>query len=213
MKRDQTMIEKIFSRASGKDVFAGDYAWLKLNLVAMRDFGGPNVVQEYRSAFGDRKIFNKDQVAVTFDLHIPPRDEKVAVNQQLLRQFAKDQGAKLFDVNTGIGQHILMESGMVKPWDVIIGTDSHMNLLGAVGAAGFGMGTTDVAGAMYKGSLWFRVPETIKMVLNGTMPAAISSKDIILHILSVVRTDGALHKAIEFTGEAVLKMPFHDRIN
>ncbi|OGC41947.1 hypothetical protein A2Y85_06420 [candidate division WOR-3 bacterium RBG_13_43_14] len=212
MKRDQTMIEKIFSRASGKDVFAGDYAWLKLNLVAMRDFGGPNVVQEYRLAFGDRKIFNKDQVAVTFDLHIPPRDEKVAVNQQLLRQFAKDQGAKLFDVNTGIGQHILMESGMVKPWDVIIGTDSHMNLLGAVGAAGFGMGTTDVAGAMYKGSLWFRVPETIKMVLNGTMPAAISSKDIILHILSVVRTDGALHKAIEFTGEAVLKMPFHDRI-
>ena len=212
MKKDQTMIEKIFSRASGKDVSAGDYTWVDLGLVAMRDFGGPNVIQEYQSAFGDRPVFDRERVAITFDLHIPPRDEKVARNHQLLRKFAKEQGIRLFDVNTGIGQHILLEQGLIKPWDVVIGTDSHMNLLGAIGAAGFGMGTTDVAGAMYKGSLWFRVPETIKIGIKGEMPAAVCSKDIILHILNEVKTDGALYKAIEFTGETIVNMDFHDRI-
>ncbi len=212
MKKGQTIVEKIFSRASGKDIYAGDYAWLKLNLVAMRDFGGPNVIQEYQAAFGDQRVFNKDRVAITFDLHIPPRDEKVAANQQLLRKFAGKQGVRLFDVNTGVGQHILMEHGLVKPWDVIVGTDSHMNLLGAVGAAGFGMGTTDIAGAMYKGSLWFRVPETVKMIIDGILPPAVSAKDIILNILHEVKTDGALYKAIEFTGRAISSMSLHDRI-
>ena len=76
---------------------------------------------------------------------------------------------KLFDIDTGVGQHILFESGLAKPWDIIVGTDSHMNLLGGVGAAGFGMGTTDIAGAMYKGELYFRVPPTIKIEVTGVL--------------------------------------------
>jgi homoaconitate hydratase family protein len=207
-----TIIEKIFSRKAGKEVRPGDFVWADLSLVAMRDFGGPNVVQEYKDYFGEHPVFNTRRVAITFDLHIPPRNEQVARNQRILREFAAQQNITLFDVNTGIGQHILFEHGFVKPWDIIVGTDSHMNLLGAFGAAGFGMGTTDIAGAMYKGKLWFRVPETIKIVVRGRRDRFVTAKDVILNILKQVTTSGALNRAIEFSGEAVEHMNYAERI-
>jgi 3-isopropylmalate/(R)-2-methylmalate dehydratase large subunit len=208
----QTLIEKIFSRAAGKVVRPGDYVWVNLDLVAMRDFGGPNVIGEFEAAFNDSPVFDPEKVAITFDLHIPPRNEMVAVNQKTLRDFAVRQKVHLFDVNTGVGQHILLEHGLVKPWDVIIGTDSHMNLLGAVGAAGFGMGTTDIAGAMYKGTLYFHVPETICIDIRGTLQPRVNAKDVILDVLGTMKTDGALNRAIEFTGTAVERMTLEQRI-
>ncbi|MEO0106882.1 MAG: aconitase/3-isopropylmalate dehydratase large subunit family protein, partial [candidate division WOR-3 bacterium] len=207
-----TIIEKIFSRASGKKVKPYEYIWANIDLVAMRDFGGPNVVQEFKENFGDAKVFDKNKVAITFDLHIPPRDEKVAKNQQILRNFAREQGIRLFDVNTGIGQHILLENGLVKPGEIVVGTDSHMNLLGAVGTCGFGMGTTDIAGALYKGRLWFRVPPTIKIVVNGILKYPLTAKDLILYILRHLTTSGALNRAIEFTGETIQMMNVSERI-
>jgi homoaconitate hydratase family protein len=190
----------------------GDYIWADLNLVAMRDFGGPNVIGEYENYYGDHPVFDPRKVAITFDLHIPARNEKVAQNQKILRDFARRQGTRLFDVNTGVGQHILLEGGLVKPGDVIVGTDSHMNLLGAVGAAGFGMGTTDVAGAMYKGRLWFRVPKTIGIVVKGKFREHVSAKDLILHIVRHIGTSGALNKAIEFSGETIDGLNMAERI-
>ncbi len=207
-----TIIEKIFSRASGKAVCPDEYIWANIDLVAMRDFGGPNVVQEYQENFGDAPVFDNKKVAITFDLHIPPRDEKVAKNQQILRQFAQKQGIRIFDVNTGIGQHILMENGLARPGTIIVGTDSHMNLLGAVCSAGFGMGTTDIAGAMYKGKLWFRVPRTIKVVVNGILKYPLTAKDVILYILKNLGTSGALNRAIEFDGDAIIMMNLSERI-
>jgi homoaconitate hydratase family protein len=208
----KTLIERIFSKGAGKDVRPGEYVWVKLDLVAMRDFGGPNVIDEYIAAFGDSPVFHPQRVAVTFDLHIPARNEKVAVNQKTLRDFADAQGLHLFDVDTGVGQHILMERGLVKPGDIIVGTDSHMNLLGALGAAGFGMGTTDIAGAMYKGMLYFRVPETIQIKIDGVLKTRVTAKDVILYILKHMKTDGALNRAIEFTGTCVSHMNLAQRI-
>lgn len=207
-----TIIEKIFSRGAEKDVKPGDYVWVNLSLVAMRDFGGPNVIQEYQGIFCKHPVFDKKKVAITFDLHIPARNEKVAVNQKILRNFTDEQGVRLFDVNTGVGQHILLENGLVKPWDIIVGTDSHMNLLGAVSAAGFGMGTTDIAGAMYKGKLWFHVPQTIKIIIKGKLSDFVCAKDVILYILKKLKTDGALNRAIEFSGDAVENMNLDERI-
>jgi 3-isopropylmalate/(R)-2-methylmalate dehydratase large subunit len=207
-----TIIEKIFARASGREVRPGDYIWAKLDLVAMRDFGGPNVVGEYETHYGNQPVFDPQSVAITFDLHIPARSEKVAQNQKILRDFARRQGTRLYDINTGIGQHILLESGLARPGDVIVGTDSHMNLLGAVGAAGFGMGTTDIAGAMYKGKLWFRVPGTLKIVVNGTFKEHVSAKDLILHVVKNIGTSGAINKAIEFVGEAIQGLDLAGRI-
>ncbi|MEO0095520.1 MAG: aconitase/3-isopropylmalate dehydratase large subunit family protein [candidate division WOR-3 bacterium] len=207
-----TIIEKIFSRACGKKVKPDEYIWANVDIVAMRDFGGPNVVQEFEGNFNNAPVFDNKKVVITFDLHIPPRDEKVARNQQILRRFAREKGVKLFDVNTGVGQHILMENGLIKPWHIVIGTDSHMNLLGAIGAAGFGMGTTDIAGALYKGKLWFKVPRTIKIIINGILKYPVTAKDVILYILKNLTTSGALNRAIEFTGETIKMMSFDERI-
>ncbi|MEW6684958.1 MAG: aconitase/3-isopropylmalate dehydratase large subunit family protein [Candidatus Edwardsbacteria bacterium] len=208
----QTIIEKILSKASGKQVKVGERIWAKLDLVTMRDFGGPNVVQEYKSAFGNKLVFDGKKVAITFDLHIPPRDEKVARNQQICREFVRETGAYLFEVNTGVGQHILFEQGLVKPWDVIVGTDSHMNLLGVFGAFATGVGTTDIAAGLAYGKLWYKVPETHKYIIEGELPKWTSAKDVILHTLKEVRTDGAIYKAIEFTGSTVEKMSLAERI-
>jgi len=208
----QTIIEKILSKAADRDAAVGERVWAKLDLVAMRDFGGPNVIQEYRENFRNKKVFDGRKVAITFDLHVPARDEKVAQNQKLCRDFAQEQKTHLFDVNTGIGQHILFEHGMVKPWDVVIGTDSHMNLLGVFGAFATGVGTTDIVAGMAYGKLWFRVPETIKIAVTGRLRGSTCAKDVILHILKQIRADGAIYKAIEFTGPTVDSLDLAGRI-
>ena len=209
---NMTLIEKIFSNASHSKVRPGDYVWVDLSLVAMRDFGGPNVIGEYENCYGSHPVFDPQKIAITFDLHIPARNEKVAQNQKILRDFAHHQGVRLFDVNTGVGQHILLENGLVRPDDVIVGTDSHMNLLGAVGAAGFGMGTTDIAGAMYTGKLWFQVPGTISIIVKGKLKEYVSAKDLILYIVKKMGTSGALNRAIEFSGETIQNMNLAERI-
>lgn len=209
---NQTIIEKILSKAASKRVQAGDRVWAELDLVVMRDFGGPNVILEYKERFGNRRVFNPDKVAFTFDLYAPARDEQVAANQAECREFADEQGIKLFDVWNGIGQHVLLENGRVKPWDVIIGTDSHMNLLGSVGAFATGVGTTDIVGGLCSGKLWFRVPPTIKVIINGELGEQVTSKDLILFILKKLGTDGALYHSIEFTGSTVRTLDLAGRI-
>jgi 3-isopropylmalate/(R)-2-methylmalate dehydratase large subunit len=208
-----TIIQKIIARASGNDeVAVGDKVWCDIDLSAMRDFGGPNVVLDYREAFGDRPVKDPSKVAITFDLHLPARDAKVASNQRLLREFAAETGVHLFDVETGVGQHTLLEAGMVRPFDVIVGTDSHMNLLGAVGAFATGTGTTDLVASMATGKLWFRVPETHRFTVEGMFRDTVCAKDLILHVLKDVGTNGLLYKAVEFVGPTIEPMNLASRI-
>jgi len=210
---DMTIIQKIIARASDNDeVAVGDKVWCAIDLAAMRDFGGPNVVLDYREMFGDRPVNDPSKVAITFDLHLPARDVQVANNQKLLRDFAEQTGVHLFDVETGVGQHTLLENGMVRPYDVIVGTDSHMNLLGAVGSFATGVGTTDLVAAMATGKLWFKVPETHKFVVEGNFGDKVGAKDLILHVLKDVGTDGLLYKAVEFEGPTIDRMDVAARI-
>jgi len=209
----QTVIQKIIARAASKKaVAAGDKLWCRVDLSVMRDFGGPNVILDYKEAFGDRPLVHPKQVAITFDLHLPARDTTVATNQRALREFAKASGALLFDIETGVGQHNLLEEGHVRPYDVIVGTDSHMNLLGAVGAFATGTGTTDLVASMATGKLWFRVPDTHLYTVTGRFGRRVGAKDLILHILSEVKTEGLLYKAVEFQGPTVDRMDLSGRI-
>ncbi len=208
-----TIIQKIIARAAGQDeVAVGDKVWCTIDLSAMRDFGGPNVVLDYREAFGDKPVKDATKVAITFDLHLPARDAKVASNQRLLREFAAETGVHLFDVETGVGQHTLLENGLVRPYDVIVGTDSHMNLLGAVGSFATGVGTTDLVASMATGKLWFRVPETHRFTVDGVFRDTVGAKDLILHVLKEVGTNGLLYKAVEFGGPTVGPMDLASRI-
>ncbi len=198
-----TIIERILSNKVGREVHIGERIWVPLDLVTMRDFGGPNAILEYKENFGDAPLFDPAKVAITFDLHIPPRNEKVARNQQICREFAKATGARLFDINQGIGQHILWEHGMVQEGDAIIGTDSHMNLLGAFGAFASGVGTTDIVAGMRYGKFWYRVPKTIKIKLRGKSKKFVGAKDVILWVLKNLGTDGAINRAVEFSGDII----------
>ncbi|RLF46434.1 MAG: homoaconitate hydratase family protein [Thermoplasmata archaeon] len=208
-----TIIEKILARASGKKtVSPGDKVWANVDLVAMRDFGGPNVILKYKEEFGDAPVFDPNKVAITFDLHIPPRQIKEANNQKICREFVEEKGIHLFDINNGVGQHTLLEHGMVKPYDVIIGTDSHMNLLGVAEAFSTGVGITDIVAAMRYGKLWYRVPETVKINISGKLKEFVTPKDIILHLVGELGTDGLSYKAVEFEGETIENMGIDGRI-
>ena len=209
----KTIIEKILSEHSGQDAWAGDRVWADLDLAVVRDFGGPNVVLEYEKQMGDKPVWDPRKIAMTFDYQAPAKVVQVANNQRICREFADKHGVPhVFDVNAGIGQHVLLEHGMILPGGVVIGTDSHMNLLGAVGSFSSGMGTTDVAAAWATGRLWFRVPETIKITLKGTYDYPASAKDLTLFLLSKIDSSKAIYKALEFYGQPIESLSLAGRL-
>jgi 3-isopropylmalate/(R)-2-methylmalate dehydratase large subunit len=209
----KTIIEKILTRACKGEVKAGDRIWAEVDLAVVRDFGGPNVVLEFEEFTKGGKVKDPDRIAMTFDYQAPAKDLKVAQNQALCREFARKQGIKnLFDVNTGIGQHVLLEKGMIKPGSVVVGTDSHMNLLGSVGSFASGAGTTDVVAAWYSGQLWFRVPETIKVTVKGRYKEPISAKDLTLYLLKEIGTDKLNYKSVEYYGETIDSLSLAGRL-
>lgn len=209
----KTIIEKISSKASGKDVYANDRVWAEIDLAVIRDFGGPNVVLEFDEFTKCGKVKDPDKIAITFDYQAPAKDLKVAQNQALCREFAQRQGIRnLFDVNWGIGQHVLLEKGLIKPGSVVIGTDSHMNLLGAVGSFSSGVGTTDIVAAWYSGKLWFRVPETIKVTFKGRYKEPTSAKDLTLKFVKEIGMDKPNYKSLEFAGEPIENLSLAGRL-
>jgi 3-isopropylmalate/(R)-2-methylmalate dehydratase large subunit len=213
MSRNKTVIEKILSRASGKDVSANDRVWAKVDLAVIRDFGGPNAVLEFDKFTNKGRVKDPDKIALTFDYQAPAKDMKVAQNQVLCREFAKRQKIKnLFDVNWGIGQHVLLEQGMIRPGSVVIGTDSHMNLLGSVGSFSSGVGNTDIVAAWYSGKLWFRVPQTIKVVFKGKYKEPVSAKDLTLKFIKEIGTNRANYKSLELTGEPIDNLSLAGRL-
>jgi len=211
--KGQTIIEKILTTASGKEVFTNDRIWADVDLAVIRDFGGPNAVLEFDKFTHNGKVKDPDKIAITFDYQAPAKDMKVAQNQVLCREFAKRQGIKnLFDVNWGIGQHVLLEKGMIKPGSVVVGTDSHMNLLGAVGSFSSGVGNTDIVAAWYSGKLWFRVPETIKVIFKGKYKEPVSAKDLTLKFIQEIGMDKANYKSLEFYGEPIDNLSLAGRL-
>ncbi len=210
----KTMIEKIMKRAAGKEIKIGDRVWCNIDLSTARDFGGANCVLQFEEVTEKKgKVWNPDKVAFTFDLQAPSHSEKVSVNQKIIRDFAKQQGIKkVFDINWGIGQHVLLEHGLVKPGDVILGTDSHMNLLGAVGAFATGVGNTDIVASWFEGTNWFRVPETMKVTVNGSFKKGVCMRDLLTHIVGTLGADGMFFMAVEFYGDTIERASLADRI-
>jgi 3-isopropylmalate/(R)-2-methylmalate dehydratase large subunit len=200
----KTVIEKILSRAAGRDVEPLDRVWVDVDLAVVRDFGGPNVVLEYEKHFGDTPPADPAKIAMTFDYQAPAKVTKVAENQAICRKFAAKHGIEsLYDVNRGIGQHVLLEDGRIHPGQVVVGTDSHMNLLGAVNCFATGCGTTDLVAAWRTGRLWFKCPPTLKVVVTGEYSYPTSAKDLTLFLINKLGTDLPNYRAIEFSGEAI----------
>ena len=208
----KTLIEKILSTHTEDAVKPGEIVWIDLDVISARDFGGPNVVKHYEREYDGTPPKNPESIFFTFDLVAPPKTIKYANNQQICRELARKFGIKVYDVDMGIGTHILFEEGHIFPGSSVIGTDSHMNILGAFLSFGQGMGDVDVAFAFKTSKTWFEVPETIKVILRGKYEFPTTAKDLTLYILKIVGTKRALSKAIEFYGEIFDTMDMAARI-
>ncbi len=206
-----TITEKIIAAHSRYDtVKPGDIVDITIDARAARDFGGANVVKNLND-FG-LKVDDPEKTLFTFDCNPTGSDQKYAVNQHICRQYARNNGIKVYDINAGIGTHLLMEEGYVWPGSTAVSTDSHANILGAVGAFGQGMGDMDIAAAWNSGRVWFKVPASVKLTLNGTLPEGVTAKDVILNLLRIYGANTLLGYSIELYGDATEQMTLDERI-
>jgi len=208
----KTIIEKIFQKHSKDNVKAGEIIWLEIDLKTARDFGGANVVKTLNGCCKANPIKDKENTYFTFDTNAPARDIGYATNQMIIRDFAAKENLKVYDVDQGIGSHIGIELGQVYPGVTVVGTDSHLNIMGAVCAFGQGMGDLDIAYIFKSGRTWFEVPHTIKLNLKGKYKYPVTAKDVTLFILKNLGASGALGCAVEVYGEAIDSMKLHERI-
>jgi 3-isopropylmalate/(R)-2-methylmalate dehydratase large subunit len=206
-----TLLEKILASHSKLEVVhPGEIADIEIDSRVARDFGGANVVKNLKD-FG-LTVKDADKTFFTFDCNPTGSDQKYAVNQHTCRLFAREQGIKVYDIDAGIGTHILIEEGYVYPGSTAVSTDSHANILGAIGAFGQGMGDMDIAAAWHNGKVWFKIPSSVKIVFTGEIPVNVSSKDIVLNLLKIFGANSLLGYSIELYGPSVDKLDLDDRI-
>ncbi|HHV82580.1 MULTISPECIES: 3-isopropylmalate dehydratase large subunit [Tepidanaerobacter] len=209
-----TITEKILANHAGKNfVEPGELIMADVDLALANDITGPVAIEEFKKAGGE-KVFNQEKVALIPDHFAPNKDIKSAELCKSLREFAKEQNIlHYYEVGRmGIEHALLPEQGIVLPGDLVIGADSHTCTYGALGAFSTGVGSTDLAFAMMTGQCWFKVPETIKFVYYGKLNKWITGKDLILHTIGDIGVDGALYKAMEFTGDAISSLSMDGRL-
>jgi len=208
-----TMTEKILAaHADKKTVAPGDLIDAKIDLALGNDITAPLAIQAFNE-IGVKKVFHRDRIALVADHFTPAKDILSADNCKILRDFSRTHRiTHFFEAGeAGIEHALLPEQGLVLPGDVVIGADSHTCTYGALGAFATGVGSTDLAGVMATGRLWFKVPETIQLIYHGKINPWVSGKDFILYTIGDIGVDGALYQAMEFCGEAIQKLPMSSR--
>ena len=210
----QTITEKIFSEHAGKEVYAGEIVRVPIDMTIGNDITTPISIKAFEES-GAERLANPDGFAIVMDHYIPAKDIASANQAKISREFAYKHDLKYFfdEKDMGIEHALLPEKGLVIPGDVIIGADSHTCTHGALGAFSTGMGSTDISFSIITGGNWFKVPESIKVNLVGKPGKHIYGKDIILELIRILGVDGALYKAIEFTGEGVQYLGMADRFS
>jgi 3-isopropylmalate/(R)-2-methylmalate dehydratase large subunit len=210
----QTISEKIFSEHAGKTVSAGEIVRVDIDMIIGNDITTPISIKAFEES-GAKKLAKPDSFCIVMDHYIPAKDIASANQAKISREFAYKHDMKYFfdEKDMGIEHALLPEKGLVIPGDVIIGADSHTCTHGALGAFSTGMGSTDLAFAMITGGNWFKIPETIKVELTGKPSQHIYGKDIILELIRILGVDGALYKAIEFTGDTIQYLDMADRFS
>jgi 3-isopropylmalate/(R)-2-methylmalate dehydratase large subunit len=205
-----TIIERIIGTHSGRPVRSGEVVDVEIDARLARDFGGANVVKSIEE--NGLSIADPGKTYFTFDCNPGGSDQKYAANQQTCRRFARARGIRIYDVDRGIGTHLAIDEGLVGPGGTLVSTDSHANILGAIGAFGQGMGDQDIAYAWANGTVWYVVPPTVKITLKGTPGPLATPKDIVLACLRHFRADGLLGLAAEFFGGAAEELSLDGRI-
>jgi len=206
----KTLAEKILSRVAARDAKAGDLVIAPVSRVMVHDSVIDAVIAGLRD-LGKERVWDTTKVAVFVDHAAPAPTPVVADSHRVLREWVRTQGiATFYDAGEGVCHQIMVEEGYCEPGTVIVGSDSHSNSYGAVGAFGAGMGATDIAVALALGRTWLRVPESIKVTFTGRPRKGVTMKDAIMRVVREIGTDGARYACVEFHGAGSL--PQGDRI-
>jgi 3-isopropylmalate/(R)-2-methylmalate dehydratase large subunit len=207
----QTIAEKILSSKIGRPVKAGEYVVAPVDCAMLHEAFAMSWLQLMGA--GISEIWDPKKVVVLFDHYVPAPTERLATAHMMIRSAVKAAGIKsYYGEREGICHQVMIEKGHVRPGSLIVGTDSHTCTYGALGAAGTGIGTTEMAYVLARGELWFMVPETVQFRLSGKLGEKVYAKDVILGIAGKYGTEVAQYKAIEFTGPAASRMEVEGRI-
>jgi 3-isopropylmalate/(R)-2-methylmalate dehydratase large subunit len=210
---EKTISEKILAKASGqKQVKAGDFVKSNVNVAMMPDVTAILAFEAMRNA-GAQKVWDPNKVVIILDHVAPPTSVNSARVHGVIRDFVKEQDIKNFyDVQSGVCHQVLPEKGHVKPGMVVIGADSHTCTHGAFGAFATGVGSTDMGAILARGKTWLKVPETLKVEVNGELSKHVYAKDIILKIASKIGVSGATYMALEFMGDTISDLSMSGRM-
>ncbi len=207
-----TIIEKILKHNTGvADIKAGDIVTTNVDRVMIHDIFIPFVAEKFEE-MGFTKLWDPDKVVLIYDHMVPASQVDDTRHFRAGDAFAAKYGMKNVHRSDGICHQLMTEAGYVKPGNVVFGTDSHTTTYGCVGAFSSGIGYTEMASILGTGQLWVKVPQTIKVTINGTLPSNVTSKDIILRLIGDLRADGATYQALEFTGSTVKEMSVASRM-
>ena len=208
-----TITEKILARAANKEsVSPGELIMARVDFCLGNDITAPVAIDEFEKA-GFTRVFDPERIALIPDHFTPNKDIKTAELVKQMREFAARHNiTHFYDVGrVGIEHALLPEMGLVGPGDVVVGADSHTCTYGALGAFATGVGSTDLAGAMATGQVWFRVPESLKFTFDGELGPWVTGKDLILYTIGNIGVDGALYMAMEFAGSAISTLSIDSR--
>ena len=206
--------EKILASASGKDeVKPGEIIDAKVDVAMVNDITGPLAIQAFNE-IGTPEVWDKKRVVMVLDHQVPADSVKSAELHKIMRTFAKEQDIPLFyDVGAGgVCHQVMVEKGLVSPGELVVGADSHTCTYGCLGAFATGIGSTEMAGVFATGTIWLKVPSTIKVNSTGRFQKFVTPKDLILYVIGKVGADGANYKAVEFTGPAIDRISISGRM-
>jgi 3-isopropylmalate/(R)-2-methylmalate dehydratase large subunit len=206
----KTIAEKILSQHADKELKAGDFAICKIDFCFGQD-GTSGIIIDRFNQLGIDRVFDKNKFAIVIDHNSPSPNQGVSAIHKKLRDFTRRLDLNLYDIGCGVCHQIIPEMGHVLPGNLVLGADSHTCTYGALGALSTGVGSTDLAISLACGKNWFRVPESIKIIIKGKIPKGISAKDIILYIIKDLRADGATYKCIEFCGPVIKELSLDQR--
>jgi len=206
----KTLAEKILSLKSGGDARAGDIVIAQVDLAFAQDTTGPLTIRQFQAG-NFKDLANPGKTALFFDHAAPSPNRELANDHRLMRQFAKENHCLIYDIGSGVCHQLVAES-LARPGDVIVGADSHTVTAGALGAFATGMGSSDVAVVFALGKTWFRVPESIKILISGNFGPGVMAKDLVLNLIGGIGADGATYKALEFGGEGLKNLKIPDRL-
>lgn len=207
----QTFAEKILAKKAGLDSSVpGQIVEITPDVALSHDNTAP--IFGLFQRMGGKKVYDPDMHAVILDHATPAPTTKHAENHRIIREFVRDQGIKyFFDVGRGICHQILVESGLALPGEVVLGSDSHTPHAGVMGAFGAGIGRTEMASIWAIGQLWLRVPESLRITVNGQLGEGVTSKDLALTVIGDLNADGALYMSVEWHGDAIQALPLSQR--